>query len=711
MKQLRIACLVCLPLFLGAQQGVAPPQLPLERPQAASLSTWLAQVKGRLPVTARLSRTVVTQGFYPNTQRLRVYTAQVAIDNRSGYPLQTGSDCFLIETSRPAAGAGATAKHPFEFTMGRIDDRLVVEDYGGAVQKLDDDDPPGEFLGLGNVHAISRSGLMKWRHGDLYRMSSVPEDWPGTVRDYGQASPGQTLRLAVKHELALIVIPERQDQAALVLPAIELRDRQRSARFRYVLLLSRIGPEDNQKKNVAWRLAESKLIALTAESLLPMAGDANLPLWQRVLAVAWAGEHAAGAAEPLLVTLATAKGKENDRLRMTALGAMGRATQPDTMPRVLAIATDASEHPFVRTHAIGALGRLGDSRATEPLLKILQGKDEPDITEAIPALGALGDKAAAEPLLALLEDARRPHYHRRAAGGALARLAGNQHIGRLTVLAKSSDLIPRLAAMRALAGIGTPEAIAVLVELSSSSENAIEALGTVDQPSALAALKARLATDTTQTSWTVVKAIAALDTPERSAALREGLASSARWLVADKIGVLRVTAAASGLPPLLKDPDAEVRSQAAQALGRLQDRTAVASLLAVLSDKESSVRAAAALALGWIGAPSAVVPVSVLLKDKEVDVRSGAAKALGFLRGPQSVDALAGVLGDDHKDVRRAAAESLGRLGDPRAVEKLIPLLEDQDVGVADQAWQALYHITGEDLGSKPDAWRKGRQT
>ena len=40
---------------------------------------------------------------------------------------------------------------------------------------------------------------------------------------------------------------------------------------------------------------------------------------------------------------------------------------------------------------------------------------------------------------------------------------------------------------------------------------------------------------------------------------------------------------------------------------------------------------------------------------------------------------------------------SLGKLRDPRAVGKLIPLLEDEDRGVADQAWQALYQITGED--------------
>ena len=710
MKQLRIAWLAGLPWFLCAQQGVAPPPLPLERPPAASLGAWLAQVKGRLPVSARLARMVVTQGFYPNTQRLRVYTAQVEIDNRSGYPLQTGSDCILIETSRAAAGAGGTAKHPLEFSMGRIDDRLVVEDYGGAVQMLDYDDPPGEFLGLSNVLGITRSGLMEWRHGDLHRMGGVPEDWPGTLRDYGQAPPGRMLHFAVKHELAVMVIPERQDQAALVLPAIELRDHQRSARFRYVLLFSKIGPEDKEAKNVAWRLSETKLIAMTAESLLPMAGDANLPLWQRVLAVAWAGEHAAAAAQPLLLTLATAKGKENDRLRMTALDAMGRAPQPDTMPKVLAIATDTSEHPLVRACAIGALGRLGDPRATEPLLKILQGKDEHDITQAIPALGALGDKEAAEPLLALLENSGRSGHHRSAAGAALARLAGNQHVGRLTVLARSSDLVPRQAAMRALAGIGTPEAIAVLVELSSSSEDAIEALGKVDQPSALAALKSRLAGAATQTSWKVVEAIAALDTPERAAALREALASPPRWLVADKIGWLRVTAAASGLPPLLKDPDAEVRVQAAKALGRLKDRAAAPSLLAMLSDKESSVRAAAALALGWIGAPGAVAPVGALLKDKESEVRIGAAEALGFLRGPQSVDALAGVLGDEDKAVRRAAAESLGKLRDPRAVEKLIPLLEDQDGGVADQVWQALYQITGEDLGSKPDAWRKWRK-
>ena len=73
-----------------------------------------------------------------------------------------------------------------------------------------------------------------------------------------------------------------------------------------------------------------------------------------------------------------------------------------------------------RAAAARALGRLGDTRAVEPLIRAL-GDDSDEVRgDAVGALGQLGDARAVEPLIQALGD--REHCLRKFAAEKLARL-------------------------------------------------------------------------------------------------------------------------------------------------------------------------------------------------------------------------------------------------------------------------------------------------
>jgi len=144
------------------------------------------------------------------------------------------------------------------------------------------------------------------------------------------------------------------------------------------------------------------------------------------------------------------------------------------------------------------------------------------------------------------------------------------------------------------------------------------------------------------------------------------------------------------LIPLLKDPDARLRSLALEALGAIgpASETAIPHAIAGLKDGDAAVRAAAARALGRIGPAAAhdgVAPLATALGDRDPAVAFSAASALAGL-GPAAKAArpalLAG-LGDRRQEGwRRRLVESLLKI-DPDArhdaVLALLGVLKNPD--------------------------------
>lgn len=109
-----------------------------------------------------------------------------------------------------------------------------------------------------------------------------------------------------------------------------------------------------------------------------------------------------------------------------ASGGVARADKVDDLIALLSkkpggMSTDAWREK--RREAARELGRLGDKRAVEPLIKVVETEKFDAVAEiAIEALGKLGDKRAVEPLRRVYEDTARDRYVRDAAADALRRL-------------------------------------------------------------------------------------------------------------------------------------------------------------------------------------------------------------------------------------------------------------------------------------------------
>jgi HEAT repeat protein len=139
--------------------------------------------------------------------------------------------------------------------------------------------------------------------------------------------------------------------------------------------------------------------------------------------------------------------------RAVAAEALGLQRAVEAVPELLAGLDD--EHVGVRSRAAGALGRIGDPRARDPLLRAVT-VDGPLRIVAVHALGDLGDPGAVAILSGLLDDPR--HEVASAAAGALAR-CGPSGLGALRESSEGHDQSARQAAAAlAVAGLGSSRA-------------------------------------------------------------------------------------------------------------------------------------------------------------------------------------------------------------------------------------------------------------
>ena len=122
---------------------------------------------------------------------------------------------------------------------------------------------------------------------------------------------------------------------------------------------------------------------------------------------------------------------------------------------------------------------------------------------------------------------------------------------------------------------------------------------------------------------------------------------------------------ATSLIPVLKDPDAEIRSQAAKWLGDIKFKDAGPALLPLLKDTNSRARFFAAEALGRIQYEAAINPIIELLKendDRDTYLRHAGSLALARIGKPEPIVSLTK---HESRAVRLAAVVALRRLSHP----------------------------------------------
>ncbi|MEM9192467.1 MAG: HEAT repeat domain-containing protein [Myxococcota bacterium] len=157
----------------------------------------------------------------------------------------------------------------------------------------------------------------------------------------------------------------------------------------------------------------------------------------------------------------------------------------------------------------------------------------------------------------------------------------------------------------------------------------------------------------------------------------------------------------------LADEDIDVQVAAARALGTLSDLeanpAAIDQLLQVLQAEEPTVQAAAARALGRIGDPRAIHALRELLRNGSSGVAVEALRALRALSDPRLDELLIESLGHEDPEVVKQGLSAIGDSPKERKVERL-------EIGLSHAAWD-VRRLSAELLGEAGDPSARGPLT
>jgi len=305
----------------------------------------------------------------------------------------------------------------------------------------------------------------------------------------------------------------------------------------------------------------------------------------------------------------------------------------------------------VRDSAIQVACRMWDKR--DPRDLCIAAFDDPDFSARVEVISTLKDHFAKDPRA--IELFRRAlgdpsEMVQRAGVFAVQAARDSRSVDALAAIARnSSDLAAVPAVDEALATIGGPQAVRVLISLLARPRAEDGKAGARTRPSDLVRAAA-------------ARALARLKDPSAAPALRE----------------------------VLPDPSVPVKLGAMEALMQLRDRKAVPLISRELTSDEPRVRRFALRALRMIGDPSAAKDVRrVLREEKDENVRATAALTLADMLGEKAIPDLLALKDDLSPAVRLEAAGALAGFGRP-AAEALAAFLSDPDQGVQMMAIEGL---------------------
>ena len=171
-----------------------------------------------------------------------------------------------------------------------------------------------------------------------------------------------------------------------------------------------------------------------------------------------------GIGQSAVNSLSIALHDPNPDIRWYAATALGRIGDDKAVEPLIAILNE--DDPF-RT-AIEALGDIGDLRAVEPLMAFLDVDNEDISTAAIRALGKIGDERTVEPLLMALTG---DHVEKStAAAQALGNMRNSRAVEPLLALLTGGPWSARRDYAEALGEFGDPRAVKPLLELLDASD-------------------------------------------------------------------------------------------------------------------------------------------------------------------------------------------------------------------------------------------------
>ena len=305
---------------------------------------------------------------------------------------------------------------------------------------------------------------------------------------------------------------------------------------------------------------------------------------------------------PVLPTLIEALEKETPKIRAAAARALGQMESTLAYPYLLAALRDTDA--WVRYYAARSIGWSGYPEAVESLSRMAIADPATQVRiAAVEALGRIGGARVVSILAPLAEDAESSNDLVRAALMALGEIGHPNSLPPLLASLHSRDPERRMYAAIALGkrgGMGVEVALQSLA-ISDTEMRVVQA---------------------------TIEALTVLGTPEAIAALVELTANPSRnelcILALANLGETQIEAIGQGL----HHPNVKVRCAVIKVLTRLKHPRASGVLMAALDDRETSVRLAAVNALEHLGNRYAERKIAILAHtDPDPAVRRAAQKA------------------------------------------------------------------------------------
>ena len=239
----------------------------------------------------------------------------------------------------------------------------------------------------------------------------------------------------------------------------------------------------------------------------------------------------------------------------------------------------------------------------------------------------------------------------------LARRADPAALPALFVAARKGELAVRLAAVRALAEIGSAAALPVLVEL----------MGDADKDLASAAQASLASLPGAEVDAAVMKAVTAGPTDARLTAM-------------DLVVRRRMTSAIPTLVEIAAGPDAQLRTAALKKLGELAGPAEIPQMLNLLGraaspeDLEATEQALSAVCLKAPEPGACVAQVEARMAQAPPAQKCALVRVLGAVGGPKALQAIRGAVSDPNTEVRAAAIRVLSGWTTPDAAPDLLDL-------------------------------------
>ena len=319
----------------------------------------------------------------------------------------------------------------------------------------------------------------------------------------------------------------------------------------------------------------------------------------------------------------------------------------------------------VRSHVVEALVRNG-AAVVPPLIEQLRAEDLDTRQAAAVALGRIGDRRATAPLVAALDDRELAV----AAAGALARIGDPAAFEALITRLGDADSAIRQSVIAALNSIGHPEMPARIIPLLTAPEaivreSALKIAGYFGYPDCLDHVLACCHDDNETVRRTAVEQLAFFDDARAFEVLARTLAHDSapvRAAAATALARVEHPAAVDALVAALDDPDPWVRFVALRSVGTIGDAVAVPAVVAKLErDPAPHVRLAAIEVIGRMTPAEALTVLEPLTSIAQRGHRAcrhrrvGKRQSGGGPRHPRAGIAGAGVV-DARSGGRRAVA-------------------------------------------------------